>query len=47
MDKSDGVGGKHDKSVGKKSKTSDVDGKVNKGLLVETLKYDVINKVLA
>lgn len=30
MDKSDGVGGKHDKAVGKKSGTSEDDWKVHK-----------------
>lgn len=47
MDKSDGVGGKRKDTTIKMSESSDVDGKVNKDLLVETLKYSVINKVLA
>lgn len=39
MDKSDGVGGKHDKSVGKKSETSEDGGKVNKVNSGITLKF--------
>ena len=39
MDKSDGVGGKRDKSVGKKSGTSEDGGKVNKKFTCGTLKF--------
>lgn len=39
MDSSDGVGGKQRKTITKMSESSDVDGKVNKSLLVETLKF--------
>lgn len=46
MDLSDGVGGKRKYTIIKKAESSDIDAKVNKNLLVETLKYDVINKVL-
>ena len=39
MDKSDGVGGKREKSVVKKSESSEDGGKVYKVNLVETLKF--------
>lgn len=39
MDSSDGVGGKQKNAITKMSKSSDIDDKVNKGLLVETLRF--------
>ena len=39
MDKSDGVGGKSNRSVVKKSESSEDGGKVYKVNLVETLKF--------
>lgn len=42
MDSSDGVGGKQKNTITKMSKSSDIDdkvNKVNKGLLVETLRF--------
>ena len=39
MDLSDGVGGKQKNTITKMSKSSDIDDKVNKGLLVETLRF--------